>query len=258
MNFASDNAYGVMPEILRALADANVGAAPSYGDDEITNRVERNLAGIFERELVVFPVVTGTAANALGLATICPPHGAIFCHAESHIATDECGAPEFFTHGGKLVLIEGEHGKVMPGAISEALPYFQRGVHSSKPSAVSITQLTELGTVYTRAEVAALADCAHANDMRLHMDGARFANALVHRIAIWWSAVASAHGNSELHRSRLLIVTVVGETRRLRSLTVVSDKGVATGKSRKDLLPKDFADDGGNLFPSPCAFQAFG
>ncbi len=103
MNFASDNAYGAMPEIVAALAKANEGSARSYGDDEITARVRARLRDIFEHDVFVYPVVTGTAANALALATLVPPHGAIFCHDESHIAADECGAPEFFTHGAKLV-----------------------------------------------------------------------------------------------------------------------------------------------------------
>ena len=180
MNFASDNAYGAAPEILAALTQAATGAVPSYGDDEITARVTARLAEIFGCEVAAFPVITGTAANSLALATLAPAHGAIFCHAESHIAVDECGAPEFFSHGAKLVPLEGHGGKITPGTIAAVLPNFQRGVHSSKPSAVSITQCTELGTVYTPAEIAALAEFAHAHGMALHMDGARFANALVH------------------------------------------------------------------------------
>ena len=180
MNFASDNAYGAAPEILAALGAAAAGAVPSYGDDEITARVNRRLADIFDHEVAVYPVVTGTAANSLALATLCPPHGAVFCHAESHIATDECAAPEFFSHGAKLVGLEGEHGKLGPALIQAALPGFWRGVHSPKPSVVSITQLSELGTAYTPDEVKALADFAHGWNMTLHMDGARFANALAH------------------------------------------------------------------------------
>src|SRR6185312_16714722 len=129
MNFVSDNAYGATPEILAALSVANSGAVPSYGDDPITARVQKRLSEIFEREVVAHPVVTGTAANALVLATLCPPHGAIFCHHESHIAVDECAAPEFFTHGAKLVHLEGHGAKITPAAIVAALPGFQRGVH---------------------------------------------------------------------------------------------------------------------------------
>ena len=179
MNFASDNAYGAAPEILKALSDAASGAVPSYGDDAITRRVAKRLGAIFEREVAVYPVVTGTAANSLALATLCPPYGAVFCHKDSHIAVDECAAPEFFSGGAKLVHLEGEGAKMAPETIAAALPAFQRGVHSPKPSAVSVTQATELGTVYSPQEIAAIAECAHNNGMALHMDGARFANALV-------------------------------------------------------------------------------
>jgi threonine aldolase len=180
MNFASDNAYGADPQILAALTRVSDGAAASYGEDEITKSVAARMAKIFEKDVAVFPVVTGTAANSLALATLCPPHGAIFCHGESHIAVDECAAPEFFTHGAKLVHLHGGGAKLSPQSVADALPGFMRGVHSAKPSVISITQATELGTVYTPDEIAALANFAHDNGMRLHMDGARFANALVH------------------------------------------------------------------------------
>ena len=180
MNFASDNAYGAAPEIVAALAQANAGAAASYGDDEITARVTQHLCDIFEREVAAFPVVTGTAANSLALATISPPYGAIFCHEESHIAVDECAAPEFFSGGAKLVHLKGEGAKITPAAVEAALVHYRRGVHSAKPAAISITQATELGRVYGPDEIAALAELAHREGMALHMDGARFANALVH------------------------------------------------------------------------------
>ncbi len=180
MNFSSDNAYGAAPQILKAITDSAAGAVPSYGADDITARVTRRLCEIFEREVAVYPVLTGTAANSLALATLTPPHGAIFCHEEAHIATDECAAPEFFTHGAKLVPLKGAGAKITAEAIAEALPAFQRGVHSPKPSAVSITQLSELGTAYAPADIAAIAEFVHARDMALHMDGARFANALAH------------------------------------------------------------------------------
>lgn len=180
MNFSSDNAYGAAPEILAALAAANTGTARSYGEDAITKGLTQRFSEIFEREVSVFPVVTGTAANSLALATLCPPHGAIFCHAESHIATDECGAPEFFSHGAKLVTLDGADAKFAAQAIDAAMPNFQRGVHSPKPSAVSITQASERGTVYKPDEIAAIAATAKKHGMKLHMDGARFANALAH------------------------------------------------------------------------------
>ena len=181
MNFVSDNAYGAWPEMLSALARAAEGSAVSYGDDEITARLKRRFAEVFEREVAVFPVISGTAANALALATLVPPHGAVFCHAASHIAVDECGAPEFFSHGAKLIGLDGNGAKLEPGAIEKALRHFQKGfVHHSQPAALSLTQSTELGTVYTAGEVAALGALAHAHGMRVHMDGARFANAIAH------------------------------------------------------------------------------
>jgi threonine aldolase len=181
VNFASDNAYGAMPEILAALAQANDGAARSYGDDNITARVRTRLRSIFEHDVFVYPVVTGTAANALSLATLVPPHGAIVCHAESHIAVDECGAPEFFSHGAKLVALEGGHAKISPGAIEHGLAHFQKGfVHHAQPTAISLTQATERGTVYSLAELRAISALARKHDLKLHLDGARFANALVH------------------------------------------------------------------------------
>lgn len=180
MNFASDNAYGAMPQIVAALAQANDGPARSYGDDDITARVRARLRDIFEHEVFVYPVVTGTAANALSLATLVPPHGAIICHADSHIAVDECGAPEFFSHGAKLVPLEGEHAKIAPSAIQHALAHFQKGfVHHAQPTAISLTQATERGTVYSLVELRAISEVARQHDLKLHMDGARFANALV-------------------------------------------------------------------------------
>jgi threonine aldolase len=181
MNFASDNAYGAMPEMVAALANANDGAARSYGDDEITARVRARLRDIFEHDVFVYPVVTGTAANALALATLVPPHGAIVCHEESHIAADECGAPEFFTHGAKLVTLPGEHAKLTPQAIEHALAHFQKGfVHHAQPKAISLTQATERGTVYSPGELQAISAVARKHDLKLHIDGARFANALAH------------------------------------------------------------------------------
>lgn len=178
MNFISDNAYGASPEILAAMTAAAAGTAISYGDDELTARLTRRLSELFEREVAVFPVVTGTAANSLILSALCPPYGAVIAHAKSHIAVDECGAPEFFTGGAKLALVNAPAGKLVPGHIDEALTHFWGGVHSMKPSVVSITQTTEMGAIYRPEEVAALAKQTHARGMTLHMDGARFANAL--------------------------------------------------------------------------------
>jgi threonine aldolase len=179
MNFISDNAYGASPQILASLTAANSGTETSYGEDTVTARVAEKLAAIFAHEVAVFPVVTGTAANALALAALCPPYGAVFCHKDSHIAVDECAAPEFFTGGAKLAQLDGDGAKLAPQTIAQTLARFGGGVHSPKPSVVSITQATELGTIYKTGEIKAIADVAHKHGMTLHMDGARFANALV-------------------------------------------------------------------------------
>lgn len=179
MNFISDNAYGASPEILAAVSAAAAGTERSYGEDSLTRRVNERLSAIFEREASAFPVVTGTAANALALATLCPPYGAVLCHKDSHIVVDECAAPEFFTGGAKLVPLDGDGAKLTAKTIRDVLPRFAGGVHSPKPSAVSITQATELGTIYKLDEIKAIADVAHGHGMALHMDGARFANALM-------------------------------------------------------------------------------
>jgi threonine aldolase len=179
MNFASDNTAGVAPSILTALEQANAGFAPGYGDDAVTGRVEGLFAEIFEREVAVFLVPTGTAANALALAHICPPWGGVLCHADAHIATDECGAPEFFGGGIKLIGLPGEAGKLTPAGVQAALERYSGHVpHQVNAAALSLTQATEAGTTYRAQEVAALAEIAHARDVAVHMDGARFGNAL--------------------------------------------------------------------------------
>ena len=181
MIFTSDNAYGAAPEILESLARANAGALPSYGDDEITAQLSSRMSAVFEREVAVFPVVSGTAANALALATLVPPHGAVLCHADAHIAADECGAVEFFSHGARLVTIEGENGKLTAESIARALERFRAGfVHHSQPAAVSLTQASECGTCYRLDEIAAISALARKHGLKLHMDGARFANAIAH------------------------------------------------------------------------------
>ncbi|MEI9991761.1 MAG: low specificity L-threonine aldolase [Rhizomicrobium sp.] len=179
MNFASDNHYGASAKILGAVAGIGQAPAPAYGNDPVTRRVTERLSEIFERAVAAYPVINGTTANALALATLVPPHGAVLCHAEAHIAVDECGAPEFFTHGAKLVPIEGADGKLTPAAIEKALKHFQKGfVHHAQPAAISLTQATELGTVYTPDELKAISALARAEGLKLHVDGARFANAL--------------------------------------------------------------------------------
>jgi threonine aldolase len=177
-DFRSDNVAGVAPEILAALAEAAKGSDSAYGADEITTRLEARLAELFAHDVAVFPVATGTAANSLALAHAVPGWGAVLCHHGAHIATDECGAPEFFSSGAKLILLDGEHGKLSAETVSRHLAKELRGVHHVQPCAVSITQSTETGTCYRPDEIAAIGAACRAKGLTLHMDGARFANAL--------------------------------------------------------------------------------
>ena len=177
VNFCSDNATGVAPEILRALEAANSGTAMPYGADDTTRRLEAKLAEVFETEVAAFPVGTGTAANVLALSVMTPPFGVVYCHAHAHINVDECGGTEFYTGGAKLCPLPGAHGKIAPETLRGAI-YGVGKPHQAQPATVSLTQASEAGTVYTPEEVAALAEVARAHDLGLHMDGARFANAL--------------------------------------------------------------------------------
>ena len=174
--FASDNTAGICPEALAAIQTANTGRSPSYGDDVQTAEARRLFAEVFETACDVFFVFNGTAANALVLAALCQRHHAILCHELSHVETDECGAPEFFTGGSKVLPVVGENGKLRPGDLE---PVMQRGhgVHFPKIHALSITQSTELGTVYSVEELRALTEFAHRRGLAVHVDGARFANA---------------------------------------------------------------------------------
>jgi threonine aldolase len=179
MNFASDNAAGVAPEILAAIARANDGAASAYGQDALTRRVERRFADVFGRDLAVFLVPTGTAANALALAHFSPPWGAVLCHALAHIATSECGAPEFYGCGLKLVELAAGADRIGAAALERVLARGQwGGPHHLAPAVLSLTQASEAGTVYRVEEVRELAAIAHRHGLAVHMDGARFANAL--------------------------------------------------------------------------------
>ena len=179
MNFASDNAAGVAPEILAAITCANEGAALAYGNDEWTKRIEQRFADLFEREVAVFLVPTGTGANALALAHLAPPWGAVLCHEESHITTDECGAPEFFGGGIKLVGLPGEAGKITSQTLSAALTERHwGGPHHVSPAVLSLSQATEAGTIYRPDDIARLAEIAHARGLAVHVDGARLGNAL--------------------------------------------------------------------------------
>jgi threonine aldolase len=179
MNFASDNAAGIAPAILEAIGVANHGFALAYGRDDLTARVAQRFSALFEREVAVFLVPTGTAANALALAHLTPPWGAVLCHAEAHIATDECGAPEFFGGGIKLIGLPGEAGKIAPETLEASLKHGQwGGPHHVSPAVVSLSQATEAGTIYRVAEIRRLADIAHAHKMAVHLDGARLSGAL--------------------------------------------------------------------------------
>lgn len=176
--FKSDNTAPVAPEIMAALQAANEGYARGYGDDPWTAQLEQRFTKLFERDVKVFPVSTGTAANALALATLVPPYGAVLTHEEAHIVRDECGAPEFMSGGARLILTGGRGAKIAPETLAAALDANPTSVHTVQPRAVSITQATELGTIYQPHEIAALSKLAHARGLRMHMDGARFANAV--------------------------------------------------------------------------------
>jgi threonine aldolase len=180
MNFASDNVVGASRPVLDALIAANDGAQPAYGVDAYSARAEAMLAEVFEHEVTAFLVTSGTAANALAVAALTPPWGALVCHSESHVMDDECGAPEMFSGGAKLVGVPGTGGKMPPSAVEAALRRYPRGVAKAvQPTALSLSQVTEAGTVYTLAEIAALSRTAKAAGLRVHLDGARFANAMV-------------------------------------------------------------------------------
>jgi threonine aldolase len=173
--FASDNTAPVCPEGWAVLQEANADYAAAYGEDRWTKQVCDRIREIFETDCDVYFVFTGTAANSLALAQMCQPFRSIICHQSAHIQTDECGAPEFFTGGSKLLLVGGGNGKIDIGETKELLMRHNE-LHSHKPGAISIAQATEFGTIYTFDEIAAIADVARANQILLHMDGARFAN----------------------------------------------------------------------------------
>jgi threonine aldolase len=175
--FASDTYAGICPEALAALQGANRGHAPAYGDDPWTARAQELLRELFETDCEAFFVPTGTAANALALAALCQPYHSVLCHPDAHIQTDECGAPEHAAPGIKLVAVPGRDGKLDPDAVRQAAGR-RRDVHSHQPGVLSLSQATEAGTVYAVEELRALAELARALGLRVHVDGARFANAL--------------------------------------------------------------------------------
>jgi threonine aldolase len=179
MNFGSDNVTGAAPEILEAIVAANRGRVASYGEDEISHRLDGLFSQLFEREVAVVPVATGTAANALALSVMTPVYGAIYCHEEAHIHLEECGAPELFSGGAKLVPLPGAGARIEIAAIERAVGMVPPGfVHMMPPAAASLTQATESGTLYDLDRVRAVSALCRRHGMGLHMDGARFGNAV--------------------------------------------------------------------------------
>jgi threonine aldolase len=179
LGFSSDNIAGASPEVAQALVKHSSGQAGPYGTDELTAQVKRKFCEIFERDVEVFLVPTGTAANALCLSAMTPPWGNIYCHPASHINNDECGAPEFFSNGAKLMTVDGPAAKLDIVRLRERTREKVGDVHTTQPACVSITQATEVGSIYTLDEIAAIGDVCKSSSLGLHMDGSRFANALV-------------------------------------------------------------------------------
>ena len=174
--FGSDNYAGICPEAWAAMEEANRGFAPSYGEDPWTERASDAFRALFETDCDVFFVFNGTAANSLALASLCQSYHSVICADTSHVETDECGAPEFFSNGSKLLVAPSQDGKMVPGAIHE-LATRRQDIHFPKPRVVTITQSTEMGTVYGLKEVEAISQASKALGLSVHMDGARFANA---------------------------------------------------------------------------------
>jgi threonine aldolase len=179
MRFFSDNAASVHPAVLTALAQANT-VDTAYDGDSLSASLDATFSELFETQVAAFWIATGTAANSLALACLCPPYGSILCHEHAHIQVDECNAPEFYTHGAKLSLISGDRAKVTPAALAAKIADTPKGVHWAQPHALSITNATEYGCLYTPSEIAALAAICRDHGLALHMDGARFANAVAH------------------------------------------------------------------------------
>jgi threonine aldolase len=175
--FASDNYSGICPEALEYMMRANLGSAPAYGNDEWTQKAADYFRELFEIDCEVFFAFNGTAANSLSLAALCQSYHSVICHETSHIETDECGAPEFASNGSKLLLAKGENGKLTPQSI-EAIVTKRADIHYPKPKVISITQATELGTLYSPEELLEIKAVAQKYNLKVHMDGARFANAV--------------------------------------------------------------------------------
>ena len=191
MQFLSDNAAAVHPRVWDALRAADAADAP-YDNDALSQRLDAEFGALFGRECAVLWVATGTAANCLALASMVPPHGGVICHREAHIETDEGGAPGFYTHGAKLILAEGEGAKLTPASLDAVIAGIRKDVHQVQPQAVSVTQASEYGRAYQPAEMAAMAAAAAAHGLALHVDGARFANAVAFLGCSPWEACQGA------------------------------------------------------------------
>ena len=189
--FASDNCAGICPEALKGLIEVNSGFAPSYGEDLSTQKASDSIRELFRTDCDVFFVFNGTAANSLALSSICQSYHSIICHELAHIETDECGGPEFFSNGSKLLTVPGENGKVDLDAVQSRIVR-RKDIHYPRPHVLSITQPTETGTVYSVDQLSAASDLAHKYGLHVHVDGARFANAVaslnVHPSEISWKA----------------------------------------------------------------------
>ena len=191
MQFISDNAAAVHPAVWDAMRAADA-PQPPYDNDTLSLALDAAFGALFGRPSAVLWVATGTAANCLALATLVPPHGGVICHRDAHIETDECGAPGFYTHGAKLILAEGEGAKLTPASIDAAIAAIRKDVHQVQPQAISVTQASEYGRAYQPAEMAAIAASAAQHGLKLHVDGARFANAVAFLGCTPWEACAGA------------------------------------------------------------------
>jgi threonine aldolase len=191
MQFLSDNAAAVHPLIWDAMRAADA-PQPPYDNDALSQALDERFTALFGRPCAVLWVSTGTAANCLALATMVPPHGGVICHREAHIETDECGAPEFYTHGAKLILAEGEGAKLTPGTIDAAIGAIRKDVHQVQPHAISVTQASEYGRAYQPVEMGQIAAKAVQHGLKLHVDGARFANAVAFLDCTPWEACQGA------------------------------------------------------------------
>jgi len=179
MNFRADNEAPIAEPILDAIIAANQGAEYAYGGDHYSDQLKAAFGELFESEITIFPLLSGTAANALCMASAAPPYGAIFCHGQAHMQVDECGAPEFMSGGAKLIPISGEHGRISPKLLEQQLSSMGlKGDHDPLPAVLSLTQATECGTLYSLDQIKTLCQIAHDRGMITHMDGARLANAV--------------------------------------------------------------------------------